>query len=1405
MVTQSFLTQLNLGLVVVFILSAVLLRVAAGRIEQLPCTRGAAGATIGRPNTTYTLANCVVPDDDVSMIHIDIAEPAAEPPPNGLPVVLGDIHVEVVGGNVLPSLRLMTTKNRTIVRNVSVSLRGIHVSWVDVPLVPALRSVLTVVGTGTVQDASLSIVDCSISIRNRNEGTMRFPIFMQLETKPPALLVPVSTGISVFIASSMLSLETNSTASFVDIQTGAATAQQATWQDVRIMVADRSRLFLRGATTSAVTGLFMFALFAPIVEDVVMQMSMSTAKIAFSVFRVTFFGVHESTTTSIFMFSPLQNGKGLVARIQSCEFEINATRISSALPPTAEEGVAVTLLHRAVVVALGERDQSESISDVLLEVLNVTLKAFGAGLAGVACVRSTPLIYASNFTIVDTRAIVTSIGTVGMDPRQLVLINFDVSSFARDIRMFISNSVLFAFGDSGGTSTVVVSTFTMSCNISSFAITVEGTLVRSSISSLTTLLRVNALVTYAVVSTVSTSIVCLSSRSSNELGSGLLLVVTNSSAVGRHAITANVEGQYMGITSSVSVVSMKCTLSNSTLLIANSSALTQFAVGAFKNIPHVAATRLGLNMTAVLLAADAGNVVVKMIPEGLLGIVAGLAVSLFQTPALFTSVVVAIHNASASVVFEDPQETYAHEAPDITTVVILPPSMLRSTVTIITSPHPPASAAVPETRTDMLVGATALGSAIVTSSTVTITRTNLSSFLGAMMGNMTIIHSSRLSCVACHVRAIPTPNTEGPSSSSSAAASVIWAVGIPNGLRSYIIVVEDDNDRITTTHRATAGVAAAVYLDQCEFFKFRALVQQQPTIALLRNSSDEEAVSSSTHAAAITTPYFVLSLGCNLWDGVPLPATVIGGALELDVDVHYPPSQFDPTRWCALEPVPPLTARRSDMAAGAAVIVAAMVAVRQLAVGGGGAGGAHALQTSFALLQARALCLAQVSGEQLPVEDDVCCDASSSPLGITAPVGAGTGPYAGAVVGNSAIVLGTLLARVLCGWVISWLARPSNHSGRFSSVLMRLRSAAAGGSVWALLWPAWVMLLCPTIAGSVVLMQLGGGGGAAIALGITALALWCAPWAVSGSKTCVTRSCDPRAQVAPRKRFPFYGIPTRRVRVTSMHERWWHWLMQPSEQLGAGRGQDLRDAHDLLRAHGPAFTSYVATRYWYFNVELGFAFASGTVMGFGWIEATSAPCSVLTGWLLVVIGVAEGAAALYMQPFLLRLDLVTLLCVNTLSVLSEVIALTASSEAGLELAAGLGLVASLVTFCLFIMGLIDVVCFTERSNPLCARLWKTITDAAAWSNSSGWNFDVLLSSQKRRQHKSTPKQKKRLQPIPSAAKNRQQVDSSAALLAAWRSGQKGTHGGALETVLTLICEQQLRKRNEKDGIMGVHT
>lgn len=278
-------------------------------------------------------------------------------------------------------------------------------------------------------------------------------------------------------------------------------------------------------------------------------------------------------------------------------------------------------------------------------------------------------------------------------------------------------------------------------------------------------------------------------------------------------------------------------------------------------------------------------------------------------------------------------------------------------------------------------------------------------------------------------------------------------------------------------------------------------------------------------------------------------------------------------------------------------------------------------------------------------------------------------------MGNTVVVLVVSVARIIGRRGVQRVADSGMLSGigrRLRSVLHIIKAACFSCRNLAVLWPAFTVLLCPTIAVSVALIAQGRSGG--VVLGVVGVLLWVVPWIVANRGVLCTKQPLPTS-IARGERQRHRVLWKRAARA----------LLEPSERVVLPK----RTGKTLMRSFGAVFAAYRVCRMWYFNVELLFAVCTGTLMG---VALASDPCTILTlGWVLAGLCAVECVVAIVVRPFATLIDLVTLLLVGALSIISEVVALTVDGEGGETAAASVGFAAGLIQLASAIMLVIEVV------------------------------------------------------------------------------------------------------------------
>jgi hypothetical protein len=836
---------------------------------------------------------------------------------------------------------------------------------------------------------------------------------------------------------------------------------------------------------------------------------------------------------------------------------------------------------------------------------------------------------------------------------------------------------------------------------------------------------------------------------------------------------------------------------NSSVSVANCSATSHFTNGAFVAVPPFAPTHICTNTTSVLSMSDAGNIVSKIIPDSILGIFAGSALSLFQSPAFLMSTTILVENSTARAVWLSQSTSstttalFDARSLDFTALLVLPQVADNCTITVVVSPPSPPSSlqslwgvsAVGGTSTSSLAALITLGSVNITNTSVSVSggsdnapKPPLTSFLVVVLGDLSIAGSRSVIQFINITARMPSPPSghahsqqlvEVPAIAATGGvdlgAALMWSFPFSDSRPSAITCVSEEVERHNTTdaillrHGDRSG--GFLHVEGCTVSGFSVVVPPPPprsaaALFALWNSSGGSTSKLLHHIVPSRSGHVVspiLSFGCNLWDDAAMPWTAIAGgsADQIDVlrrnaDLWYPTTQFNGTLWCNAVPAARRAASRSAAASGAAAIVAAVISIRQFSLSGSGS--VHGVQNALALLHLRTLCAIQPDAPDAPAVEfveDACCDAGSSPTQLRLPL-PGVEPYAGAMVGNTVFVVALTALKWASRRALRWYHREPvacksamvdascgvSACGFVQRLLLQLRSlvvAQSGGAAdnnhwWATSWSGWSMFLCPTIASGVVLLGSAArshedvsSGVVAVVLGAALVGLWMAPWGVTSARVLFQQrpSDEWVADEGPPctaicfcglTTFPFHAVPTRRVVIKSKWQRTLRYWLEPTERLGTTtmNANQLRAAREMWRTSSPAFESYHANRYWYFNVELLFATIGGVITGYAMLSAQflAAPCVAVEvgGWLLVAAGAAEMIAAVALQPFSRRLDMFALLLIVSLSTLSELLAAATppprdgDNAEDIDAAVLLALLASIAEALLFVMEVAGSLC-----------------------------------------------------------------------------------------------------------------
>lgn len=195
----------------------------------------------------------------------------------------------------------------------------------------------------------------------------------------------------------------------------------------------------------------------------------------------------------------------------------------------------------------------------------------------------------------------------------------------------------------------------------------------------------------------------------------------------------------------------------------------------------------------------------------------------------------------------------------------------------------------------------------------------------------------------------------------------------------------------------------------------------------------------------------------------------------------------------------------------------------------------------------------------------------------------------------------------------------------------------------AALWGAYVMLVSPSVGASLGIVFLPETLAGLRVAGVLILCLWAVPWAV-----CIVVLCW-RHRDRP---FPFRSRKLTEL-GTSSHTcaSIWRRIVEPSEELDAPSGA-RHDARQLLIGYAPVFESFVARRFWYFNVEMALSFATGLVSGAAYRDSVLNPCAEWEQWCFVSLSVLEMILTVVMMPYSAWLDTLSVLAISGLSTLS---------------------------------------------------------------------------------------------------------------------------------------------------------
>ncbi|CUG03278.1 GP46-like surface antigen, putative [Bodo saltans] len=405
---------------------------------------------------------------------------------------------------------------------------------------------------------------------------------------------------------------------------------------------------------------------------------------------------------------------------------------------------------------------------------------------------------------------------------------------------------------------------------------------------------------------------------------------------------------------------------------------------------------------------------------------------------------------------------------------------------------------------------------------------------------------------------------------------------------------------------------------------------------------------------------------------------------------------------------PPFTSAAAATSKAASSVIVSIIALQQLVPGVSNAAGLRMMQSTLILQRLRQHCVSPGGGggsgggsgddgnsattsssTDVAGDDTLCCDSATSPTQLSIPMDYANDPLAGAIVGNTFIVVVVAALRI-AGQFLVWrflssMAESKNdaNSPKKDSMAQKfifkpIRSIFE--SCWgvALIWPMFTVLLTPTVTVAVALLVIGKTSG--VAFGVAFLVLWLCPWVVSTYG--VLYSGAPRPSPAVNfKRRPLPG-ESRLLRVR-------RYVLEPKEELVLPRG----GSRTFIQNFGPVFAPFRAARLWYFNVELTFSLINGVLTGVALGAPLTDICTTIlvVGWLLVAAGVLECLSAFVIVPYSARIDLISLFVVNGLSVLSQVLALIDDSDAAQNASASIGVAASMFQLLLTIALTIDAI------------------------------------------------------------------------------------------------------------------
>jgi hypothetical protein len=504
----------------------------------------------------------------------------------------------------------------------------------------------------------------------------------------------------------------------------------------------------------------------------------------------------------------------------------------------------------------------------------------------------------------------------------------------------------------------------------------------------------------------------------------------------------------------------------------------------------------------------------------------------------------------------------------------------------------------------------------------------------------------------------------------------------------------------------------------------------------------------------------------------------------------------------------PLLSSAAAVSKSSASVVVSVIAIQQLVPGVASAAGIRVMQSTLIIQRVRQLCTADSSstGSSMNSESGdamqgtilgsadaaLCCDSSTSPTQLHIQLAdPDDSPFTGAIVGNTVLVVGVALARVVgqlaVRHVLSSEAATAvqQHSAAQKFIFKPIRSVF--DSCWgvALIWPMFCVLLAPTITVSIALIAMRKTSG--VVFGIVLAVLWISPWVVATHGILYSGAPRPSPSVNFKRR-PLPG-EHRVLRIR-------RYLIEPKEELVLPRG----GSRAFIRDFGPVFAPFRAARLWYFNVELTFSLINGILTGAALGVPPGESCAAISviGWLLVAAGVLECSSALVVAPYSARIDFISLYVVNGLSLLAQVLALIDDSDTAQNASAVISLLATAFQLLLTVALTVDAVLAsvldvssTSATDGGGSRLLRSITTR---KEVQLWSFS------RRKQGSAAPSTVKGINRYINGPYQTPRGASSSLLLHGERAVsavpalQGAFNDGNLVTLIQTICDLQKRRR-----------